>query len=603
MLQTLRNNMRYIMFVVAAAFILTIVFSWGMGGFKNKRTKVQSGILATVNNQKIMYQTFALLVEQEIKQIKESQDKTSLTDYEIQSIREKVWNETLRDLLMTQEVKRLGIQTTANEIFMHLENNPPPFIKNHEAFQTDGEFDIQKYHQILRDRQYANAWVDAENYLRSTLPMQKLGSWLLSTIRVTEEELKQAYALKNNRVNVQYVNFNPYRYPMDSIEITDQEIQTYYKEHKDEFKLEEQRKIKYVKFNLDPTKEDTALLKSDAGDLILRLREGEDFASLAQTESEDPGSAERGGDLGFFGRGDMVKPFEDAAFNAPVGKIIGPVESNYGLHIIKVTDRKRENGETKVKASHILLKYKASPETHDRVNESASYFSDELLESDDYTFDELAKREGYETEESTLFSKGGFIPGVGMSMTMNRLTFRENLGYVSPPIDVNNQLYVFQVSDIEEAHIQPINEVKTKIERALRHEKQKQMAMEDCKLFWEKMQSSDFEESAAENSLEIKETGLFTFESGAPQIGKDPKLMGAAFGLSVGDTSSPIETDRGCYILKVLDKTEFNESDFKSQKESLKQELINRKMNTYYMTWMEKLKADAEIEDFREAYF
>ena len=82
MLQALRNNMRHIMVIVAVSFILTIVFSWGMGGFKNRRTKVQSGILATINGQKIMYQTFATLVDHEMKMLKERQNKESLTDYE-----------------------------------------------------------------------------------------------------------------------------------------------------------------------------------------------------------------------------------------------------------------------------------------------------------------------------------------------------------------------------------------------------------------------------------------------------------------------------------------------------------------------------------------
>jgi len=603
MLQTLRNNMRYIMFVVAAAFILTIIFSWGMGGFKNKRTKVQSGILATINNNKIMYQTFALLVDQEIKQMKENQNKTSLTDYEVQSIREKVWNETLRDMLMTQEVHRLGIQTTANEIFLHLENNPPAFIKSHEAFQTEGKFDIQKYHQALHDKQYANAWVNAENYLRSTIPMQKLGSWLLSTIRISDSELEQAFAMKQNQVNVQYIQFNPYHYPVDSIETGDQEIQKYYQMHKNDYMLEEQRQIKYVKFDLHPSEEDTALIWEDARDLINRINDGEDFAQIAESESQDPGSAERGGDLGFFGHGDMVKPFEEAAFGARVGELVGPVVSNYGLHIIKVTDRKRENGAVKIKASHILLKFEASPETYDRVNDAASYFSDELTESDDYSFDALAKREGYEVQESPLFSDGGFIPGVGMSATMNRLAFREELGYVSPPISVNDQLYVFNVSNIEGKHIQPLEEVKSKVERSLKREKQKEMALADCQNFWEKIQSSDFETVALEDSVEIKETGLFSYETGAPQIGKNPKFSGTAFGLSAGDVSKPIETDRACYILKVLEKTEFDKSDFNAQKETLRQELMNKKMNMYYMAWIEQLKKDAKIEDFRAAYF
>ena len=603
MLQALRNNMRHIMVIVAVSFILTIVFSWGMGGFKNRRTKVQSGILATINGQKIMYQTFATLVDHEMKMLKERQNKESLTDYEIQSIREKVWNETLQDVLMTQEVNRLGIEATADEIFMHLENNPPEFIRTHEAFQTDGKFDIQKYRQTLRDPNYANAWRDAENYLKSTLPMQKLGSFLISTIRVSEGELKEAYALKNSHVNVQYVYFNPYSYKMEDIQFSDKEIRDYYNQHKDDFKNPEQRKIKYVIFSLNATADDSALIHLEAEDLMDQIRNGEDFTVLAEEYSKDPGSASRGGDLGFFGRGDMVKPFEEAAFNARVGQLVGPVESDYGLHIIKVTDRKREKGELKVKASHILLKFEASPETYDYANDAAAYFSDELIESDDYTFDELAKREGYEVTESPLFNPGGFIPGLGMSSVINRVVFREDKGYISPPVSVNNNLCVFQVSEIVKEHYKPVEDVVQDIERVLRQKKQKEAAREDCQKFWDKIQSQDFESAAARDSIEVRESGLFNYESSIPQVGRNVQFAGTAFGLSVGDISKPVETDRGYYILKVLEKTAIDESAYESEKDALKKELMNKKINMRYMAWMEALKSDAKIEDFREAYF
>ncbi|MBN1780674.1 peptidyl-prolyl cis-trans isomerase [bacterium] len=603
MLQSLRNNMRYILLLVAISFIMTIIFSWGMGGWKNKSTKVQSGILAVVNGQKILYQQFELMVDQEMQRIKETQNKESFTDYEIQSIRERVWNQTLQDILMAQEVQRLKIKASSDEIVMHLRNNPPDFIRSHESFQKDGQFDYEKYLQALSDENNAESWIPVENYLRGTLPMQKLGSWMLSTIRVSDGEIREEMALKNNRINVQYAYFNPYTYDVDSTEITDKKILDYYQKHKDDFKAEEQRKIKYVLFDLKPSAEDTVSVWRDAEDLIQQLKEGDDFAKLAEIYSKDTGTASKGGDLGFFGKGDMVGPFEEAAFDAKIGDIIGPVKTVYGLHIIRVNERKRENSETKIRAQHILLKFDASPETYENASDAASYFSEYFQDSKDYTFDELAKRDGFEVSETPFFTKGGLIPGIGLSMVMNRLTFRGEIGYISPPITVENRIIVFQISEIQKEHVKPLDEVRTQIERQVRRDIQRSKALADCQKMWDSVQSSDFNTASEQFSAIIRETGFFTFDSNIPQVGKDVKFAGTAFGLSPGDISKPVETDRGYYILKVIDKLEYAESDFEAQKESIKEELLNKKMNMSYLAWMDQLKEKARIEDFREEYF
>ena len=604
MLQALRNNMRHIMVVVAAAFILTIIFSWGMGGFKNRKTRAQSGILGIVNGQQITVQQFSYLVDQEIDQVKSTQKKETLTDFEVKNIRDRVWDRTVQDMLMSQEVKRLNIQVTSDEIVMQLRNNPPEIIRNHESFQTNGEFDRSKFEQALRDPANYNIWRDLENYYRNSLPLQKLGAWIMSTVRISDGEILEAYKRNNISINAKYVQFNPNNFAVDSSEIADKEIRDYYKDHSDEFKTPEQRQIKYITFDLNPSAADTALTWDEARDLIQQLKEGADFAELAADYSDHQETADKGGDLGYFGRGDMPKAFEDAAFSAKIGEIVGPVRTNRGLHIIQVLDRKRENGEMRIKARHILLEFEASPETVDREYDSASYFSDELNESKDYTFDELAQREGYKVQETDPFGESGFIPGIGMSFTISRTVFRQKVGFVSQPVKVNNNLYVFTVSGIKKENIRPLQDVRSQIVRIVRRNIQLKEAENACRAFRNKVQASDFKTAAKEDSLQVQETGFFNYESNIPGIGREPEFSGTAYGLDTLEVSQPVITERGqCYILEPIEKTDFNPAAFEKEKDATARQLYNQKMNEMTAAWIENLKNRAKIEDYRDDFF
>ena len=118
-------------------------------------------------------------------------------------------------------------------------------------------------------------------------------------------------------------------------EPSDEEIQKYYEENKEaQFTTPEQRCARHILFNKDQ--------KQKAEDVKEQLEDGGDFAELAKEYSQDPGSAEKGGDLGCLGRGETVPEFEEAAFGAEQGEIVGPVETEFGYHVIEVTDAKPE---------------------------------------------------------------------------------------------------------------------------------------------------------------------------------------------------------------------------------------------------------------------
>lgn len=602
MMQTLRNYMKHIMWIVAVSFIITLIFSWGMGGFKN-RNPLETGVIGEVDGQKIMYQQFMNLVNQEIENTRAQSQDTELTEYRINSIREQVWQSAIRDILFSQEIQRLKIAASPEEILFHLKNNPPEFLRTNEQFQTDGQFDISKYQQALNDPRNYDAWIPVENYLRTLLPMEKLQQRVVASVRVTDEEVKETLRLENEKVNAKYAFFDP-NVSMENISIAEEELRKYYSENRENYTEPEKRKIEYILFETKPSSEDSAQVRNDAMALVQLIKKGADFDELAKENSEDAGSAEKGGDLGFFNRGTMVPKFEDAAFSAKIGDIVGPVETDFGIHIIKVIARKKEKGEDQIQAKHILLKYKTSPETSDMVQNKAQYFFDEVTKAGSGKFRELAVEENLNVLESPFFQQGSFIPGLGPYSYLNRLIFRQKVGWISNPVSAGDNIAVVQLSELQAEKVQSFDEVRASVEQMVQRQKQKEKSLELCSAFRGKIQSpEDFERVAAEDSIQILETGLFALDGYIPKIGKDPAFAGAAFRLSENQISDPVEGSRGCYLIRLIGRIPFDEKVFESQKDAKRQELLQRKTQMAYMAWFEELRERADIKDYREQYF
>ena len=596
--------MKYILGIVALSFILTIVFSWGMGGFKDRGYKAEQGVIGVVNGQKIQYQDFIAMVENQYARMKDQTGSDDLPEYQKKSIRDRLWNDVVQESLIREEINRLNIKATPNEVVYEIKRNPPQDFIDSEQFQKNGEFDFNAYHKILKDETYQRMFIPYERFWANQIPMRKMQQWVLSKVRVTDAEVAEAYRLEKNKVNARYAFYNPASIPLEKIDIQESEIQAYYNKHKEEYVQSEQRKIEYILLEPKMTKEDSLRIDEDAEYILNELKAGADFAELAEEYSKDSGSKSKGGDLGFFGRGEMVKPFEEAAFSTHVGDVVGPVESPFGLHIIKVVARKVEKGELKVQASHILLKYEVGQENYDRINDQAEYIYEQLEKKKGKEFVSIAEQEKLELKTSEWISREGMIPGVGMAPRVNFYIFSEKKGWASPPMHAGKNVIIFRIIDISKEHTQSLDEVKEDIQSKIQAEKRLESAKNQCQLAWQKINRGlTLEEAAAEDSITVFNTNLFNLNGYINRIGRDVQFAGAAFKLDVHEISEPVEGQRGFYLIQVIEKQEADLTEFESVKESRKQDLFKKKQQEYFTAWIEKLKSQADIEDYRIQYF
>ena len=604
MMQTLRKYMKHVMWIVAVAFIGTIIFSWGMGGFKTRRSMAETGVIGSINGDQVMYQQFAQLVEDEVRRVREQEKTDDLSEYRRGAIRDQAWQQLVRERLLAIEVQKEGIVATPEEIVFYMRNSPPDFVRSAEQFQTNGVFDPKKYQDALSDQRNFQAWIPVENYFRSIIPLQKLQQNVIAAVRVSDAEVFDAWRMENEKVNVKYVFFDPARTPVDNPMISDEAVKKYYRSNEKEYQEPELRKIRYVSFEIKPTAEDSAQTRADCMDIIRQLREGADFAELAKEYSEDKANAEKGGDLGFVAKGSMVKPFEDAAFGARIGEIVGPVQTPFGLHILQVSARRKEKGETTVQTRHILLTFKTSQESIESINNRAEFFAEEVQKTKGREFEAIARQENLAVKETAMFRKGGFIPGIGLAARVNHLAFSEKKGWVSQPVGADPNLIVFQIMEIQKERIKPLADVKAAIEDVLRGEKQKASALAAARAFREKVtDAGSFEALAAGDSLMVQETGFFSALGYIPAIGKDIKFSAAAFRLKPGEISQAIEGARGAYVIQQVQRQEADPRNFETEKASFGRTLLQRRQNQYYSAWFKSLMDKADIKDYREQYF
>ena len=332
-------------------------------------------------------------------------------------------------------------------------------------------------------------------------------------------------------------------------------------------------------------------------DILKQLRSGADFATLAAQNSEDFSNSQSGGDLGWTGRGGWVKPFEQAAFGARVGELVGPVRTQFGWHLIKITGR--DNRE--VKTITLSMKVKASPQSIDVAYESAQNFS-ELAK--DEGFEKSAEFSSFQIRETSEFTKGTVIPGIGINDAVMNFAFKMDLDAISDPLTMTGGIAVFKISTIREEGVRPLEDVKGIVRSQVIRKKKLEKMREQVDAFHRSLTPQTELILAAQSELNAtsQKTGPFK-ATDAPGVGRDNVFIGTAMTLSPGGISKPIEGSRGYYIIKMISKTPFDSTLFAGERATLREQILQEKRNRLFSDWLTALRENAEIEDNRDKFY
>jgi len=603
---TLRKRMTVVLWALLLLFLLSMSVG-GLVGGANIIDQIAgridpSRVIARINDQDISPDYFNNLVNQQINQAKENGQTVNDALYE--RVRNSAWTNLVQEVLVSAEIKRLGLEATDEEILHHLRENPPEFLRSNPTFQTDGNFDSEKYLMALSSPQ-GDEWAPIENWMRTSyIPNLKLTQFLNENVLVTANDVKDDFVKKNVKYTIDAIHVTFDKAPSDNIEPSDNELTDEYNASLSDFKHDELRNVSFVSWKKSPSSQDSINNTYLVADIMDRAKAGENFASLANEYSQDLSNLEKGGNLGWFGKGQMVKPFEDAAFKAKKGSIIGPIESRFGSHIINVIDKRKEKGKEQILASHILLKIESSPATLSELRRVATLFS---YDAQDSGFTTVANSNGLAIiSQENVNESASRVRSIGSMRNGVRYAFNNKVGSVSDVLE-NDQFYAVLHVDslIEEGH-KSFASVKPQLVSKVKREKQKS-ASRDI------IDGLAIELNANEQSLRflIEKQKRFdsvkdeskTISEGFASIGRSNFITGALLNSAEGKIVGPVETNRGWAIIHIKAIASIDSTEYEVQRESLASGLQTRKQNQYLQNWLDELKNNAEIVDNRNYFY
>ena len=509
-------------------------------------------------------------------------------------------------------------------------------LQSLEAFKTNGVFDSARYQEQIRLQ--GESVEGFENRMRRAVLIDQAANSVVQSSFVSDAELDAFVKLRDQQREISILTV-PNSLFEDSVEVGDEEIQAYYDENgsryqtaekvsvdylvldandltgdidieeddvrfeyeqrKSEFVVDEQRRASHILIEVDADADDaaTAELRAKAQALLDRANAGEDFAELAKANSDDVGSANSGGDLGFFGKGVMVPPFEEAVFALEQGQISELVQSSFGFHIIKLTGLQEQRGKTFEEMRAELENEMKRDRAADIVIERSELLTDATYENPE-TLSVAAEELGLEIKTSELFERNNGT-GIASAPEFRNAAFSDEVleqSNNSEPLQLSgNRIVVLRLKERVAPTPKPLEEVREDILATLKEEAANNASKELGETLVADIEAgNDIADQLAEKELVWTEAKFYSRNDGSV----DRLILQSAFKLiEANDSAMGIELLNGDYALYKM--TEIKEGDPSSlsdeQRQVLKDQQQRARGGSEYTAWLEILRSSTKV--------
>jgi parvulin-like peptidyl-prolyl isomerase len=594
MMRQMRENTKWIMLVTALAFVALMVFEWGMDVTGQSAGGV--GEIGRVNGTPVFYDEY-LAVYRNLYDQAQNQQEEAITSQQVSDLEDAAFDEVVNAILVRQELERRGIRVTDDEVRQAAQFNPPPGFAQNPGFLTDGQFDFQKYQQFLASQADEALLLQLETYYRDIIPRGKLVRQISTGIYLPDNLLWQQWRDQNETVEIRYIPLDPGQRIADSdIELSDADIQAYYRSHQEDFEQPQRARVRGVVLSKGLAAGDSLEVRARAAEIRQSILDGEPFADMAAIESADQVSAAQGGDLGVFAKGRMIAAFDSAVFASPIGQVPDPVETAVGIHVIRVDERW---GQDSARASHILVPFERSDSAEIALLTLAD--SVETL-GETMTVADAATMLGLETQESELSTEFALLAGAGQVGEGADWAFEEAaVGDVSPVFETSQGFYMIEVLSTAPAGVLPLEDATSTIRQILLFERKMARAREMGTEMVQQIRGGEpLPNVAATGGLEVRLAGPFARSDFVPGLGRYNAAIGASFGLDVGEVSDVVESPSNAFIIELLARVPADSTEWLGQRESQRQQARAQIEQRRIQEWLESLRAAARIVDRRD---
>ncbi|MGA7279465.1 MAG: SurA N-terminal domain-containing protein [Desulfocapsaceae bacterium] len=626
MLAFLRKRAQSLVIQAIVVIIALVFIFWGVG--TNLMNKQEAAIV--VNDEEISFQQFQQAYDQAYSRLAQQFGGTVPKGLaESLNIKQQVINQLIQEALLRQGGQEMGLMVSAREIQKEVEDMV--------QFQDTNGFSIERYKTIL-----ATNRLSPEKYEKS-LSYQLLGTKTIDSIaafsRSTSDfEIEELYNLEKETVSVSYVSVSPERYLAEisvdeeelkqwyldndeayktqkqvqltylpftfsaigaRITIEDDEITSYYDSHLTDYQIPEKRHARHILFRATP--EDSEEIHQNqqqkAAEVLEKARGGEDFATLAQQYSEGP-TAETGGDLGFFSRGQMVKEFDDTVFTLQENEISDLVKTDFGYHIIKLEEI-QPGGVTSVEQAReniiaSLQLEKAKPMALQLAN--SAY--EEIIGAGSLEA-YLSKTPDAVVVETDFFTRSAPPPGLSADPAFIDKAFMLKEKELSSLVETADGYVIISANAIKEPQTPELDEVRADVEKDFRAGKAVEQAQSvaDQIIIDLNEQAASFEQIAETQGLTLQDSGPLLKNDPNHQSGFPQSLVQDVFRLSA---SSPVAKQPGLveqnfYVYRFKERQPPQTAMSDEDRQRYRELLLQFKQQRILDAWISNRQAQADI--------
>lgn len=634
-LKWLRDNLRHLKFIlwgVVAVFVLLVFVDWGAGrsgsgGGGEPAVRIGDRVVTEqefLTEMRMMNQRFQQLYGDRWNELRDQVDLPGQT----------VAYFVDRELRLA-EAKRVGLVVSEEELRERILSDP--------LFQgQDGSFiGTDRYQRAIRSYFRMSPQEFEARYAQDLL-VGKLDALLVSSTYVSDPEVREAYRRQTEQADFDVIQLR-YEPHLADVVVGEADVVRHYEEHAEEYRREEQRIIRYLVVEnsklrrLLPATDDelTAYYQEHLEDflegeqaharhILIRVspgaseaerveartraegvlkiaQSGADFGELAAKHSEDPGSKDNGGDLGWFERGQMVKEFEDAVWGGKPGDLLGPVESQFGFHIIRVEgfrpQRQQPFDEVREQVRFRYLEGRAAAEAELRARELARRLESEQPETEEDWQKIADEDEAVVLNQSPPFGKDETVPGTGGGQELAAQVFAADLGDLGEPRAIPRGWMVWQLSQIRPSGVPALEDVRAEVEQQLRREKALELTMASGAELADRWRAGEAVETLVEEfggtPTEVREHRRGAAVGG---IGGALALDDVVFAASEGSVVGPVMLgSRGVAVAKVSRVQAMDLAQFEQERDDVRARLQAQRAQTLLQSILEERRRDTVV--------
>jgi peptidyl-prolyl cis-trans isomerase D len=564
------------------------------------------------------FSTGATVSEARVEQITRQQLMQRNPQYADNQMIVKMFEGQVGQQLVQQEVllqvaEKLGIQASPEDVRQYLQNGPTG-----QVLFPDGKFIGDDAYANLISQRLNMSVAEFEDNVRKDIVIRRLQSMITAGVTVSPQDVRDSYRKQNIKIKfdyavisssdllktidpsdsdletffkqnaaryadavpearkITYFAFTPSDIPGGLPQPAQQQIQQYYNDHLSDYKVPEQAKSRHILIKVDPgadAKTDAAA-RAKAEDVLKQLKAGGSWTDLAKKYSDDPGSKDSGGELGFAQRGRMVPEFDNAIFTQKIGDI-EIVKSQFGYHVVQVEDRQSAHTQP---LNEVLPQIQATLERDASAQAEENYARTLTSEADKDGLEKAAAAHHLEVVTTPPVERSGVIAALPSSTELLGKAFAAKQGDPPQFAPTGEGYAIFQVTGIQPAHAPAFADWKSHVLDDYRNEKLPALVSQKTQELADKAKAeNDLAKAAKEVGATVKTSDLVSPTGQVPNLGDVGQVAPQLFTMSVGAISGPIDAEHNGIVVKIVDKQEPTDAEIQQNFDQTRDQILDER--------------------------